>query len=66
LDKTSCGGCNNCGYNKNPYSLDFHHIDKNNKSFTISSSYLSGTKSFDDVLNEINKCEVLCQIVIDK
>lgn len=53
------GKCERCGYNKNLSALEFHHIDSNNKSFNIDGRNLAN-KSFDELLNESNKCILLC------
>jgi transcription elongation factor Elf1 len=39
--------------------LDFHHLDETKKSFTISTA-VGRTASIDDVLQELEKCVVLC------
>lgn len=49
-------GCVDCGYNKNPYALDFDHLD--GKSYTISQHL--HRKSWASLLKEISKCEVRC------
>lgn len=51
-------GCVDCGYRKHPAALDFDHIDPMQKSFQISSSL--GSRSWDEILSEIEKCEVRC------
>jgi hypothetical protein len=51
-------GCADCGYNKDAYALQFDHISgdkKKNVSDMISSDY--GWKT---ILEEMNKCEVIC------
>ena len=50
--------CAICG-EKHPATLDFHHIDPNNKKFTISTYYVSGC-SKDKIIKETEKCIVLC------
>jgi hypothetical protein len=40
--------------------LDFHHIDPKTKSFTIASSVNGLKESKEKILEEINKCVVLC------
>lgn len=49
-------GCVKCG-EKHPATLDFHHVDEANKSFTISRRYSKGIQALKD---EIAKCIVLC------
>lgn len=51
-------GCKDCGYKENPYALQFDHITddkKDNVSNLIRSDY-----SWDTILKEITKCEVVC------
>jgi len=52
------GACNDCGYSSNSSALEFHHADPNEKEFGISTS--GGTKSFDRVKVELDKCLLLC------
>lgn len=49
-------GCSICGL-YHPAILDFHHLDPNNKDFTIAKSR---TKSKEKFLRELDKCIVLC------
>lgn len=50
------GKCEKCGYNKNIHALEFHHINPNEKEFTISSKNIS----FKDLKKEVDKCVLLC------
>jgi|TARA_X000000950_G_scaffold17358_2_gene18834 hypothetical protein len=56
--------CSKCGYSKDthpnfsPKALDFHH-PQNNKSFMVGDGVHRGFAK-DKILNEINKCVVLC------
>lgn len=50
------GKCNRCGYT-NQEALEFHHIDKTTKDFNIG---CVANKSWDSILKEIKKCELLC------
>ena len=50
------GGCLLCGYNKCVRALQFHHIDSDDKEFTISKV----TKSFDKQKEEVDKCVLVC------
>jgi len=50
-------GCEHCGYNENPTALQFHHIDKKTKSFTISANMHWNLLK---ILRETEKCMVLC------
>jgi len=51
------GQCLICGYNKYLGSLDFHHIDPNEKEFSMAQFKL---RSFDQVKSELDKCVLLC------
>lgn len=50
------GACQFCGYNKCQEALDFHHLDSKKKDFNIS----GGTKSFERLKPEIDKCVLVC------
>ena len=49
--------CKRCGDSRY-YVLDFHHLDKKNKSFSISDKV--SDYSLDSLLEECKKCIVLC------
>lgn len=50
------GKCEICGYDKNISALDFHHLNPEEKSFT-----LSDTKhSWEDTQKELDKCICVC------
>ena len=51
------GACSKCGYNKSIRSLVFHHINPEEKDFTISDSNI---KTWDKIKVELDKCELLC------
>ena len=51
------GKCENCGYNKSTWALDFHHKNPEEKKFSIS----GGTKSFETIKKELDKCSLLCR-----
>ena len=51
------GKCVICGYDKCTRSLDFHHLDPNEKEFTIS----GGSKSFNFLKAELDKCILVCR-----
>jgi transcriptional regulator with XRE-family HTH domain len=55
--------CSKCGYQgKNVGSLDFHHLDKSQKSFGINKALLRKIKvSISDIEKELSKCIVLCR-----
>src|ERR1051326_8908190 len=50
--------CIECG-ERHPACLQFHHRDREEKSFTISDAVLRGT-SIKTIIKEIEKCDVLC------
>lgn len=49
--------CYNCGFDRDPICLDFHHIS--DKKFNISSAVCSGFGE-NSIKKEISKCIVLC------
>ena len=52
-------GCTDCGYAENAVALDFDHIPGNGqKKFNISQSIVN--HSWDSILLEIAKCQVVC------
>ena len=51
-------GCQFCGYNKCSSALEFDHIERNKKEFTIGKKF--GTVSLKVLFSEIRKCRVLC------
>lgn len=57
--KLSMDGCKNCGYNKHPRALQFHHINPENKTMRVS-RMIQNSFSWERILNEIDKCELLC------
>lgn len=50
------GKCEKCGYSKCIDALDFHHVDPNEKDFTIGGK----SWSFDRLKNEVDKCILVC------
>jgi predicted HNH restriction endonuclease len=49
--------CADCGVKYPTYVMDFHHRDPATKEFVIA---LSASRSREDVIAEIDKCDVLC------
>jgi hypothetical protein len=49
--------CNFCGYKEHPEILQFHHIEPDTKAYNI---HEMGTLPWVKVLQEINKCVLLC------
>lgn len=64
LDFLGIIGCEICGYDKCLSSLDFHHINTNDKEFKLS-NLLADNKSLLELKTiieiEINKCQVVCK-----
>lgn len=57
--KTYLGGeCVICGYDKCARALDAHHVNEDDKEFSLSSKGL--TRSIEKTLIEANKCLLLC------
>lgn len=54
------GKCSMCGYDKNLSALTFHHLNPEEKEFTITSRiFMRASK--EDIEKEIKKCVLLCQ-----
>ncbi len=49
--------CEICGYNKCITSLEFHHLNPEEKDFTISGK----TNSFEKLKSEVDKCILVCR-----
>jgi hypothetical protein len=56
LVKLLGGKCSRCGWNEHPAGLQFHHLDPNQKDFSISSNKLLLKSRKEEVL----KCKLLC------
>lgn len=52
------GKCQNCGYDRCPAALDFHHRNPEEKEFSICKRY-GGGKLNDKIKRELNKCSLL-------
>lgn len=52
-------GCVDCGYKEHACALDFHHVNRETKDFTLASNKASGT-TIKRILEEISRCIVLC------
>jgi hypothetical protein len=50
-------GCSHCEFNGNPVALQFHHINPEDKLFTVSKIL---TRPILTILRETEKCIVLC------
>lgn len=54
------GKCERCGYNKCEGALHFHHLNPNEKAFTLSNINISKTVDMNKLLKEADKCILLC------
>lgn len=52
------GKCVQCGYDKCPSAMIFHHVDPNEKDYGLSESGIS--RSFEKSKTELDKCILLC------
>lgn len=52
-------GCTVCNYSDDPVALDFHHKNPKNKFMGVSTMITQGY-STDRIMDEIDKCEILC------
>ncbi len=50
------GKCKCCGYDRCIWALDFHHLDPEEKEFSITGK----TISFERLKKEVDKCELVC------
>lgn len=55
--KAHGNGCAKCGYNKCIDALEFHHVNPQDKLFTVSST---SNHSIEDLTKEAEKCIILC------
>ena len=53
------GKCSICGYDKCEEALEFHHINPEEKEFTISKKY---NLSWNKIQQELDKCIMLCSV----
>lgn len=51
------GQCTKCGYNKCIAALEFHHVNPNEKKFSISKRR---GFTFENIKSELDKCIILC------
>lgn len=49
--------CQHCGFDKHPAALQFHHVDKSEKEFTLSKRKCA---SIETIKAELDKCIILC------
>lgn len=53
------GRCTNCNYSNCKAALEFHHIDPNEKEFSLAAAMVS-PKAWDRLVIELRKCVLLC------
>jgi len=51
-------GCFICGYREHAVALEFDHLSREDKKFTVSARNI--TRSLSSIFAEIRKCRVLC------
>ena len=59
LVKMLGGKCKICGYNRYVGALDFHHLNRSKKKFSLSVRGLC--YSWETILQEARKCVILCK-----
>ena len=59
LIKIKGGKCERCGYSRCLRAMTFHHVDPSTKCFGLSMNVI-WSKSWDKILEEANKCQLLC------
>lgn len=52
------GKCKFCGYNRCVYSLDFHHLNPNEKKFEIAHGI---GRKWENLIEELDKCILVCR-----
>lgn len=57
LVKEAGGKCQKCGYNASIRALQFHHLDPEEKDFTVSTNI---TRGMNELREEVKKCVLLC------
>lgn len=60
LIKYKGGKCERCGYNKCAEALQFHHLNPQEKDFSISDKLQKGHFQMEDLYKEVDKCSLLC------
>lgn len=54
-------GCFLCGYDEIPSVLEFHHIDRKDKNFCVSTYRYHWKEGDEKLMDEIDKCIVVCR-----
>jgi hypothetical protein len=61
LDYKNVNGCEICGYNKSMHALHFHHLHDKKIEFRFVKEKITSLEEIKiNIMNEINKCQVLC------
>ena len=60
LDELKINGCARCGYNICTSSLDFHHINPEDKKFRLNFCGIN-EHTDNEIIEEIYKCMLLCR-----
>lgn len=53
------GECHCCGYDKNLAALTFHHMNPDDKLFTLDTRKMTNT-NMESLQREVNKCKLVC------
>mgnify|MGYP001559840124 CR=1 FL=1 len=61
LDKKKDVPCVDCGHKHPPFAMDFHHVNKGDKNFSISMA-VRHSMPMEKVKKELKKCVVLCAL----
>jgi predicted HNH restriction endonuclease len=54
------GVCMKCHHRQHPSTFDFHHRNPNNKVFSISAAIYKDDLTFEQIKDELDKCDLLC------
>ena len=54
------GKCVACGYDKHQNSLEFHHVNPEDKEFSLSDIDRRVYKTWEEIKKELDKCVILC------
>jgi hypothetical protein len=55
------GGCSNCEYNRSLAGITFHHVNPDDKGFSLDMRSLSN-RAWSEILKEAEKCILLCSV----
>lgn len=60
VDELKSQPCTDCGQTFDPVCMDFDHLNGDEKSFNVSEGVAKAARSWESVLTEISKCELVC------